>query len=212
MREYCRLLVRHKGAAVFVPVILGFVVLSLSNYGYRINYAGNMEQLRSLVAANFQMVAAVLAGWWPLLFYSSFIDRPGNEVFYLYVSGNLYPLWLEAVYLAAVALYFLAVRGAYELPLTFLGSLAGEIFFMSGLVFFLIQLTRSTGAALGTAAIYCVYLIKFDLSKTFQFLSVFPESAVWDESSAKKLVGALGIGAGFHAVGWALAKKRRVYF
>ncbi len=160
-------------------------------------------------------VGPVLAGWWPILFYSSFIDRPGNELFFLYFPARreaLCPLGIEAAYLAAVSLYFLAIRGIYELPLSFLGVLAGEIFFISGLVFFLIQLTRSTGIALGMSVIYCVYLTKFDRLEIFQFLSIFSETAAWSEDVAGKLGGALCFGAAFHIAGFAILKKRRVFF
>ena len=215
MKEYFMLLLRHKGADAAMPVILGYALLSLANCRYGVMYAGEPELIRAFVAENFQLVGAVLAGWWPILFYSSFIDRPGNELFFLYFPARreaLCPLGIEAAYLAAVSLYFLAIRGIYELPLSFLGVLAGEIFFINGLVFFLIQLTRNTGIALGASVIYCVYLIKFDRLEIFQFLSIFSGTASWSEDAAGKLGGALGFGAAFHIAGFAILKKRRVFF
>lgn len=215
MKGYLKLLIRHRCIAFFVPIIAGFLLLIFLGYYYRNLYVNDIETIKRYVIPDFHLIISLMSGWWPILLFSEFVSEQGNEVFYLYFPmGSIVKcqLFLEMIYNFLVIGYFIMIRTDFSFSPIFLLFLIGENFFVSGMVFFLVQLTKNTSIVLGVISVYCVYLLKFDQINVMGAISIFPENDMFTQSSLRQLLVAFGFALVFYIVGGICYKKRKVYY
>lgn len=215
MKSYLKLLLRHKWILAFFSVIIGFCVLSFSCNYYCNLYAGDWDTIHFYMLPNFHLIVSVMSIWWTVLFFSGFISEPGNELIFLGFNTNCvigFQLFLEMLYMISVSLYFFMERDLYQLPVSLLYFLMAESFFMNGIAFLLIQLTRNISLALGGVVVYCVFLLKFDQMDILGKISIFADSQEILQISVRKLLIDLGLAIAFHVIGEICFRKRKVYF
>ena len=215
MKAYLKLLLRHRWFLAFAPVIGGFLALGYISSYYNNLYAGDFEAIRAYIVPNFHLIVSLLSVWWTVIFFSQFTTEQGNELIYMSFRTSSVikcQLLMEALYAILVFLYFLAVRNLYHLPFALCYFLAAESFFMGGLAFFLIQLTKNISLSLVGVAVYCVFLLKFDSGHILSKFSIFPEGEALLPFPVRRLAVEVGIAAVFYILGGVCFRKRKVYF
>ena len=215
MKDYLMFLIRHKGIVLFLPVIAAFFLLGILNHYYINLYPGDYETIKMYVIPNFHLIISLMSSWWIILLFSEFISERGNEVFYLYssiksVMGCV--IFLEMLYITLMSLYFVLFCNELGLSIFFVILLSGESLFISGLSFFIIQLTKNTSIALGMVSVYCVYLLKFDPMNVMGCISIFPLNNTFGKDSLYQIFIDLGFATIFYLVGGICYKKRKVYY
>ena len=215
MKAYLKLILRHKWILVFLPFIIGFCILSFSSSYYCNLYVGDYDTIHLYLIPNFHLIVSMMSIWWTILFFSGFISEQGNELIFLCFKANRVmgcQLFLEVLYVIIISLYFLIVSDSYQLPVTLLFLLAAESFLMNGLAFFLIQLTRNISLALGSVAVYCIFIIKFDQMNLLGKISIFPNPQDILQTPIRWLLTDIGIAIACHVMGIICFQKRKVYF
>ena len=215
MKAYLKLILRHKWILVFLPIIIGFCVLSVSSNYYCNLYTGDFDTIHLYIIPNFHLIVSMMSIWWTILFFSGVISEQGNELIFLCVKANCVlgcQLFLEVLYVISFSLYFFIMCDSYQLSVTLFFLLAAESFFMNGLAFLLIQLTRNISLALGSVAVYCIFLLKFDEMDILGKISIFPNPQDILQAPIHWLLIDIGIAIACHVMGIICFQKRKVYF
>ncbi|MCI8793482.1 MAG: hypothetical protein HFG38_11945 [Eubacterium sp.] len=215
MRAYLKLVMRHKWISAYLPIIIGFCILSFSSSYYCDLYAGDFDTIHLYIIPNFHMLVSMMSVWWTILFYSGFVSEQGNELLFLRFKPNRLmgcQIFLEVLYVILVFFYFFFVRDTYQLPVSFFYLLAAESFLMNGVAFLLIHLTRSISLSLGSVALYCVFLLKFDQMDMFGIISIFPNPQDILETPVHWLLIDMAAAMACHVMGRICFQYRKVYF
>lgn len=212
---YLKLVIKYKMIALFIPIIVAFSLLTLSCLYYRNLYSNDIESIKMYVVPDFHLIISLMSVWWLILLFSNIISEKGNEVFYLYVQMNsvIKCIFLfEVIYSSLVCCYFLIVKDVFMLDFSLLILLVGEILFMNGIAFLVMQITKNTSIGLVISVVYCIYILKFDKFNVFDMISVFCLGDVSITAAIRQFIIDFGIATILHIAGAFLYKKWKVYY
>lgn len=213
--EYIKMMLRNRSARLFIPVITGYIILTVVCF-YYLRHPDLYPDFFHYVTNWCHRIVPMFACWWVLLLHDEFVSGEGNELLYVYVSpGEALKAGLFAllVYFAWIGVYIGGMQFFFDMQLFFALRLCIEAFFISGAAYLLVSVVRNAGVPILLIMVYCMYVDSWvsvwnpRLGELFASL----ETQQWSVENGKWAATTVGLTVVLYVMGFVVYRRVKKY-
>lgn len=211
---YISLMLRSRTAILFLPIVFGYIILTLVCFYYRGMYMQFPDVLRDYVTRWCHQVIPMFACWWVLLLQNEFVSGEGNELLYLYLPHKEIlkcQLAAMAAYVIWICIYIGGMQFYFDMNLFFLFRVCVEAVFIGGVAFLLASLVRNTGIPILFIMVYCLYVDQLLCMGPLEQLSQSLKCQEMSLSNMKWAAGTLVLAIALYIGGFIIYKQVKKY-
>ncbi len=211
---YISLMLRSRTVILLLPVICGYILLTIICFYYREMYMQYPDVLLDYVTKWCHQVIPMLACWWALFLQNQFVSGEGNELLYLYLSHKEIlkcQLVAMAAYGVWICMYIGGMQFYFDMNLFFLFRICLESVFIGGAAFLLVSIVRNTGIPILFIMVYCMYVDQLLCAAPLEQLSQSLKRQEMSPLNMKWAAETLILAAVFHIGGFMIYKQVKKY-